>query len=178
MKSRRSCSENHSSWSFSGSRRSPCLFQVWQLWKNLEMGAFLKTNREEIKPTWRRSFLVSRAWKSVKPRCRNSLWWRTADASDGRALMSTPKLLLLDEPSMGLAPIFIQEIFDIIQDIQKQGQQFSLLSKMPIKHFLLQIVATYLRLVKLFFPNRSRTPRLRRSPQSISRWLKRSSGPF
>ena len=35
--------------------------------------------------------------------------------------MSTPKLLLLDEPSMGLAPIFIQEIFDIIQDIQKQG---------------------------------------------------------
>lgn len=39
----------------------------------------------------------------------------------GRALMSQPKLLLLDEPSMGLAPIFIQEIFDIIQDIQKQG---------------------------------------------------------
>ena len=39
----------------------------------------------------------------------------------GRALMSMPKLLLLDEPSMGLAPIFIQEIFDIIQDIQKQG---------------------------------------------------------
>lgn len=35
--------------------------------------------------------------------------------------MSQPKLLLLDEPSMGLAPIFIQEIFDIIQDIQKQG---------------------------------------------------------
>ena len=39
----------------------------------------------------------------------------------GRALMSKPRLLLLDEPSMGLAPIFIQEIFDIIQDIQKQG---------------------------------------------------------
>ena len=39
----------------------------------------------------------------------------------GRALMSQPKLLLLDEPSMGLAPIFIKEIFNIIQDIQKQG---------------------------------------------------------
>ena len=39
----------------------------------------------------------------------------------GRALMSKPKLLLLDEPSMGLAPIFIQEIFDIIQQIQAQG---------------------------------------------------------
>ena len=39
----------------------------------------------------------------------------------GRALMSKPKLLLLDEPSMGLAPIFIQEIFNIIQQIQAQG---------------------------------------------------------
>ncbi|EGO8848199.1 ABC transporter ATP-binding protein [Enterococcus faecalis] len=39
----------------------------------------------------------------------------------GRALMSKPRLLLLDEPSMGLSPIFIQEIFNIIQDIKKQG---------------------------------------------------------
>lgn len=39
----------------------------------------------------------------------------------GRALMAQPKLLLLDEPSMGLAPIFIQEIFNIIQEIQRQG---------------------------------------------------------
>ena len=39
----------------------------------------------------------------------------------GRALMSRPRLLLLDEPSMGLAPIFIKEIFQIIQEIQSQG---------------------------------------------------------
>lgn len=39
----------------------------------------------------------------------------------GRALMAKPKLLLLDEPSMGLAPIFIQEIFDIITKINAQG---------------------------------------------------------
>ena len=39
----------------------------------------------------------------------------------GRSLISRPKLLLLDEPSMGLAPIFIQEIFDIIEDIKAQG---------------------------------------------------------
>jgi len=39
----------------------------------------------------------------------------------GRALMAKPKLLLMDEPSMGLAPIFINEIFDIIQAIKQQG---------------------------------------------------------
>ena len=38
-----------------------------------------------------------------------------------RALMARPKLLLLDEPSMGLAPIYIQEIFDIIKSINKEG---------------------------------------------------------
>ena len=47
----------------------------------------------------------------------------------GRALMSQPKLLLLDEPSMGLAPIFIKEIFRIIQDIQKQGTTILLIEQ-------------------------------------------------
>ena len=41
--------------------------------------------------------------------------------SIGRALMSRPRLLLLDEPSMGLAPMFIQQIFKIIREIQTQG---------------------------------------------------------
>ena len=39
----------------------------------------------------------------------------------GRALMSRPKLLLLDEPSMGLAPVLVERIFDIIKDINEQG---------------------------------------------------------
>ena len=47
----------------------------------------------------------------------------------GRALMTKPKLLLLDEPSMGLAPIFIKEIFHIIQDIQKQGTTILLIEQ-------------------------------------------------
>ncbi|NLD30970.1 MAG: ABC transporter ATP-binding protein [Trichococcus flocculiformis] len=47
----------------------------------------------------------------------------------GRALMTKPKLLLLDEPSMGLAPIFIKEIFHILQDIQKQGTTILLIEQ-------------------------------------------------
>jgi branched-chain amino acid transport system ATP-binding protein len=47
----------------------------------------------------------------------------------GRALMSRPSLLLLDEPSMGLSPILVQEIFNIIQDINSQGTSILLVEQ-------------------------------------------------
>ncbi|MBF0806008.1 MULTISPECIES: ABC transporter ATP-binding protein [unclassified Streptococcus] len=98
------------------------VFPGLSVMENLEMGAFLKKNREENARNLKKIF-------ERFPRLEERKGQDAATLSGGeqqmlamgRALMSTPKLLLLDEPSMGLAPIFINEIFEIIKDIQAQG---------------------------------------------------------
>ena len=90
--------------------------------ENLEMGAFLSTDKDKNLLNLKKVF-------SRFPRLEERKNQDAATLSGGeqqmlamgRALMTRPKLLLLDEPSMGLAPIFIKEIFNIIQEIQKQG---------------------------------------------------------
>ncbi|MGT2754271.1 ABC transporter ATP-binding protein [Streptococcus ovis] len=90
--------------------------------ENLEMGAFLKNNRDENQKNLKRVFDRFPRLEERKNQDAATLSGGEQQMlAMGRALMSQPQLLLLDEPSMGLAPIFIQEIFDIIQDIQKQG---------------------------------------------------------
>ena len=89
--------------------------------ENLEMGAFLR-NDAEIKADYES---VYSRFPVLKERRKQDAATLSGGEQQmlamGRALMSRPKLLLLDEPSMGLAPIFIREIFSIIQEIKAQG---------------------------------------------------------
>ena len=98
------------------------VFKGLSVKENLELGAFLRKDRETVEEDLEQ---IYQRFPVLKERLKQD----TATLSGGeqqmlamgRALMSRPKLLLLDEPSMGLAPIFIQEIFNIIQQIQSTG---------------------------------------------------------
>lgn len=90
--------------------------------ENLEMGAFTRKDPEEVRSS------MERVFKSF-PRLKERLSQLGGTLSGGeqqmlaigRGMMARPKLLLLDEPSMGLAPILVEEIFSIIQEINSQG---------------------------------------------------------
>ena len=90
--------------------------------ENLELGAFLRKDKEAIQKDMDAVFERFPILKERKDQDAQTLSGGEQQMlAMGRALMSRPKLLLLDEPSMGLAPIFIREIFKIIQEIQKTG---------------------------------------------------------
>lgn len=90
--------------------------------ENLEMGAYSRSSREEIAQSMQRVFA---SFPRLEERL-NQLGGTLSGGEQqmlamGRALMASPKLLLMDEPSMGLAPILVEEIFHIIQEISEQG---------------------------------------------------------
>ena len=98
------------------------IFPGMTVTENLNMGAYTRKDKAAIDEDYERVFgLFPRLLERKKQVAGTMSGGEQQMLAIGRALMSRPKLLMLDEPSMGLAPMLIQQIFDIITEIASQG---------------------------------------------------------
>ena len=98
------------------------VFSRMSVLENLEMGAYQREDRSAIREDLDRVYgLFPRLAERKTQKAGTLSGGEQQMLAMGRALMARPKLLLLDEPSMGLAPIFVDKIFEIIEEINKQG---------------------------------------------------------
>ena len=97
-------------------------FQRMSAQENLDLGAYLRSDRDGIADDLERVFeLFPRLKERQKQKAGTMSGGEQQMLAIGRALMARPKLLLLDEPGMGLAPILVERIYDTIQEINQQG---------------------------------------------------------
>jgi branched-chain amino acid transport system ATP-binding protein len=98
------------------------VFPRMSVQENLEMGAFARKDRSGLSADFDRAFeLFPRLKERRQQRAGTLSGGEQQMLAIGRALMAAPKVLLLDEPSMGLSPILVEQIFDIVVNINRQG---------------------------------------------------------
>ena len=106
------------------------LFPRMTVTENLEMGAFQRSDRAGIREDMDRVFtLFPRLAERKTQKAGTMSGGEQQMCAIGRALMARPKLLMLDEPSMGLAPIFVERIFETIVEVNKQGTSILLVEQ-------------------------------------------------
>jgi branched-chain amino acid transport system ATP-binding protein len=98
------------------------LFKRMTVRENLELGSYLRDDRDAIEEDYERVFKL---FPRVKERLGQSAGTLSGGEQQmvavGRALMARPKVLLMDEPSMGLAPVLVEQSFEIIEQVNRQG---------------------------------------------------------
>lgn len=98
--------------------------------ENLILGAYIKKDNEKIKANMQKVY-------ELFPKLKERSWQKSGTLSGGeqqmlavgRAMMSSPKVLMLDEPSLGLAPLLVKDIFEIIEEIHNQGNTILLVEQ-------------------------------------------------
>jgi branched-chain amino acid transport system ATP-binding protein len=106
------------------------IFAPLTVQENLEMGAFTRTDKAEIERSMQRVFASFPRLKERLHQLGGTLSGGEQQMlATGRGMMSRPTLILLDEPSMGLSPIMVEEIFKIIQEINAQGTSILLVEQ-------------------------------------------------
>ena len=98
------------------------VFSALTVMENLEMGAFSRNDRDGIRADIEKVFHIFPRLKERQRQVAGTLSGGEQQMlATGRALMGRPKLMLLDEPSMGLAPVLVDSIFDTIRELHEQG---------------------------------------------------------
>ena len=99
------------------------VFAELSVYENLKMGAYTRKDKSEIEENLQKIYERFPRLKERKNQMAGTLSGGEQQMlAMGRALMSQPKIILMDEPSMGLSPILVNEIFDIIQEVSKSGR--------------------------------------------------------
>ena len=106
------------------------VFSKLTIEENLRLGAYLQKDKEKIRDTYEK---VMTLFPILKERRRQAAGTLSGGEQQmlaiGRALMSAPKMLLLDEPSMGLSPLMTQQVFDVLLALKKQGMTILLVEQ-------------------------------------------------
>ena len=97
------------------------VFAEMSVEENIQLGAFLRKDKEEIQQSFQKVYeTFPRLYERRKQSAGTLSGGEQQMLAMGRAIMAKPKLLLLDEPSMGLAPLMVQTIFEVIREINKE----------------------------------------------------------